>query len=379
MANGFCPAVLAHINDIAEGNAPGRKLHIAGFLAALFCCQNSSVSPVNTMQFNDGHLRPLTVKYTQRPLISAVQSEDDCDINAQPTYSEWNMPSLSYKQFSFFLPDSLVQQYCIDASARRSVGSPTTQVMQEVYERLIEAANVVMAAINRDLVTQMATEFGENTTTGSDNGKYINVTPTPTVTFSNGLVDFLKDLWENEICDTPCIVGGGNWTALEISQLAACCNQAGIDSSRFGMPTLFRDKDTQSIWGANSAGVFAKGSVKFIGRNRYQGAFAGARGQSFFTTMAMPVQEFGCNLDECLRDLIFDVQFRYIDCPGSYDVNGTPTALGRGWQVIVSKYYDMWVQPTNAYAAGDTLEGTNGTLKYFLTNSTYAGPAYGYP
>lgn len=379
MANGFCPAVLAHINDVAEGNAPGRKLHIAGFLSALFCCQNSSVSPLNTEQFDGAHLRPLTVKYSQRPLISEVQSTDNCDIDRLPVYAEWTIPGLSYKQHSFFLADNVVQQYCADASARRTTGAPPTQVMQEVYDRMLESANVVMKAINVDLVTSMATQFGENVTTNSDNGKYINITPTPSVQFNNGWVDFLKDLWENEICDDICLVGGGNWVANEIQQAALCCNNAGLDMSRLGIPRLFRDKDTESIWGANSAGVFAKGSVKFIGRNRYQGSFAGLRGGSFFTTMAMPVQEFGCNLDECLRDLVFDVQLKFIDCPGEYDVNGVPTALGRGWQVIISKYYALWVQPTTAYASGDPLENTNGTLKYFLTNTTYSGPAYGYP
>ena len=47
MANGYCPALLRSIESIAGENAPSRKLHVAGFLAMTFCCQNSSVSPIN--------------------------------------------------------------------------------------------------------------------------------------------------------------------------------------------------------------------------------------------------------------------------------------------------------------------------------------------
>jgi hypothetical protein len=59
-------------------------------------------------------------------------------------------------------------------------------------------------------------------------------------------------------------------------------------------------------------------------------------------------------------------------------VNGTPTLLNRGWQVILSKRYNLWVQPTDAYASGDELEGTNGTLKYFITNTSSDSGSYPY-
>lgn len=379
MANGFCPAVLLHINDVAEGNAPGRKLHIAGFMAALFCCQNSTVSPLNTQQFDGIHKRPVTVKYNQRPTVDQVQDEENCDVNRIPAYSEWTLPTLNHKQHSFFLADATLQQYCSDASATRSAGQPPTTVMQEVYDKILESANVVMKAINIDLVTEMATQFGENTTTGSDNGKVINIERSPNVVLDNGMIDLLRDIQENEICDSPCFVGGGLWAAWNIAQTIACCNQAGMDISRIGLPSFKFDKDTQTIWGQNSAALLAPGSVKFLGRNQFQGTGAGFKGGSFFTTLPMPVGDFGCNLDDCLRDLVLDMQLRYIDCPQEIDLNGVPTQVGRGWQVIISKQYGLWVQPTNAYAATDELAGTNGTLKYFLTNNTYGGPAYGSP
>lgn len=376
--NGFCPALLRHIDEIAEGNAPSKKLHVAGFLAALFCCQNSNVSPVND-GFENGHTRPLTVKYRQRPTLDHVSDEDNCDVNRIPGYSEWTLPALNYQQSAFFLEDSLVQQYCVDASAQRPVGAPPTQAMQEVFGLVLEHANIVMKKINIDLVTEMATQFGDNVTTGSSTGKVINISRNNEFALDNGMVDILRDLQENDICGDPCIVGGGLYAAYDKSRMIQCCSASGVDMSQLGVPRFFYDRDTQGIWGQDSIGLLAPGSVKFIGRNRFQGAFSGAKGGSFFTTLPMPVDEFGCNLDECLKDLVFDLQLKYIDCPQEIDVNGTPTSVGRGWLAIISKYYNLWVQPDDAYAATDELSGTNGTLKYFITNNSGGGGSYAYP
>lgn len=378
MALGFCPALLVHINDVAEGNAPGRKLHIAGFLASLFCCQNSTVSPVNS-QFDGSHTRPLTVKYRQRPVAAHVQDEDDCDINRVPAYAEWTIPTLGHKQTSFYLDDATIQQYCRDASDMRRLGP--TSVMQEIYDLVLEHSNILMSEINRALVISMSTQFGENVVTGSSEGKIINISKqADQFILDNGVVDLMRDLQENEICGDVCMVGGGLWAAYIQAQALACCNAGGMDYSKVGVPDFKFDKHTQTYWGANTVGVFAKGSVKFIGRNKYTGpAFSGHKGISDFGTFALPVGEFGCNLDECLRDLIFDIQLKYIDCPTDVTINGVTTNVNRGWQVIISKSFALWVQPTNAYATGDVLQDTNGTLRYHIRNTTYTGASYDYP
>ncbi len=80
----------------------------------------------------------------------------------------------------------------------------------------------------------------------------------------DGVVEMMQDLLENEICGDPCIVGGGIFSNYDQARALMCCNSAGIDLSRSNMPRFFFDKDTQTIWGANSIGVFAPGSVKFV-------------------------------------------------------------------------------------------------------------------
>lgn len=375
MATGFCPNLLYHINEIAGENAPGRKMHVAGFLAMLFCCQNSSVSPINDA-FNAGHQRGLQIKYRRRPILSDVQSDDNCDINTQPGYLEWSIPTLLHRQTSFHIADDLISNYCEDASRMQSTGEPPTQVMSEIYDTIIEHANILMRAINVAVVTAQATEFGENVTTGSSAGKYININRNGNdFALDDGIVEMMQDIQENEICGEPCMVGGGLYAAYDKARAIACCNNAGLNLGATGVPNFFFDKDTQSIWGQNTVGLFAPGSVKFVSRNKFTGNFSGQKGTSFYTTLPLPVNEFGC-ADDCLRDLVLDMQLKYFDCPTEVSPGLT---VDRGYQVILSKDFALWTQPDNAFQAGDPLENTNGTLKYFISNTTYTGGAYGYP
>lgn len=367
MANGYCPALLRTIESIEGENAPSKKLHVAGFLAALFCCQNSSVSPIND-GFENGQQRTLTVSYSQRPVLSQVQDEDDCDINRLPVLNEWDLGAMRRKQHSFFISDDTMSRYCADATATVMVGNPATAMMRRHYDELLASANIVMRAVNVDLVTLAVTEFGENVVTGSTAARTINIAPTPTVDLDAGIVQLLRDIQENEICGDPCIVGGGFMQGYNLAQQIACCNSAGMDFSRLGLPRFYNDKDTQTIWGANQFAVIAPGAVKFISRNLYEGPYAIEKGGSFFFSLRLPVNEFGC-APECLNDLVFDVQMRYIDCPTAVTINGSATTLNRGWQIIVSKTYSLWIQPDDAYAATDPLEGTNGFLRYVMTNA----------
>lgn len=373
MATGFCPALLRHINDIAGENAPSRKMHVAGFLAMTFCCQNSSVSPLND-QYNGGHQTTMTVKYRKRPTLSSVQTTDDCTINAFPGYLEWTVPALSHASYSFFISDDQISKYCEDASRMvRVPGTPPTQAMNEVYDLIIEGANIVLKKVNQVLVTKQATEFGTNASNGSSSGKFININQDGNkLILDNGIVEILQDMEENEICGDVCIVGGGLFSAYTKALAAACCNTAGFDASKVGIPRFFFDKDTQTVWGDNTIGVFAPGSVKFLGRNKFVGSFAGDKGTSHFMTLPLPVNEFGC-ADDCLRDLLLDLQLKYYDCPFESSPGVTQP---RGWQAIISKDFSLWTQPDTAFNSGDELEGTNGTLKYFIGNSAYAGSSY---
>lgn len=383
MALGYCPALLRTIEEVAGDNAPSRKLHNAGFLAMLQCCSNSSVNFVNDGYDEFGHERPLTVSYRQRPTLDQVQEEDDCDINRIPVKAEWTIPALTHLSHSYYLSDEEVRKFCEEASRERTIGTPATRIMEEHYGLFLESANIVMKAANRRLVLQAATQFGLNVTIGTAVGKVINIERQGTqLILDNGIVDMMRDFQENEICGDPCIVGGGLFSAYNMQRASLCCNSAGVDLSRMGIPRFFFDKDTQDLWGENTIGVFAPGSVRLLERLKYKRSFAGGpKGASFFFTAPLPIGEFNNCADPC-QVTDFDVQMKYFDCPTVTTVNGVTTTVPRGWQLIVSKNVGLWVQPRNAYAPGDELNSTNGTLKYFITNDCTTcdepGGAYGY-
>lgn len=376
--NGYCPAILRTIEQVAGSNAPSAKLHNAGFLAMLNCCQNSSVNPINDGADDNGHVRPITVSYSQRPTLDDVQDEDNCDINRIPTELEWNVPGYHFASSSFYMSNEQLAQYCEEASRTVSIGSPVTRIAQKHFDKFRETANIVMKKMNLDLVTDMATLFGDNATTGSTS-KAININSNgSSLILDNGIVEMMGDFRDNEICGDVCLVGGGLYANYDMHRAALCCNAAGVDASRVNTPTFYFDKDTQTIWGNNSVGAFAKGSVALLERNQYQRFFSGEMGDSVFFTAPLPISYFGC-ADPC-QAVTFDVQLKAITCPTEViGPNGTPITVSRGWLIIVSKQYALWVQPTNAYAAGDELEGTNGTLKYFFSNNSSTAPAYAYP
>jgi hypothetical protein len=250
---------------------------------------------------------------------------------------------------------------------------PATAMMAEHYDLFIEHANILLKAVNDELVAEMATKFGKNITIQSSLGKVININRNgQTLNLNDGVISLLQDLRDNEICDDPCVVGGGLFSAYDMVKLAQGITQAGIDASRLPLPFFWYDRSTQDVWGQDTIGVFAKGSAKFMSYNKYLGAFAGQKGNSIFFTVPFPVNEFtGCtDMLQCLRDLRIDVQMKYIDCPTVIEVGGEQVTVNRGWQVILSKEFQLWVHPddTNEYAAGDPLYGTNGTLLYYVTN-----------
>lgn len=371
MANGYCPAIIKQIAEIAGGNAPGKKMHAAGFTKSLFCCQNSSASPINDAYPASGHQKTMTIRYRQRPLLTVVDDLDNCDINRIPAYSEWNIPGMLFRKTSFYLSDDEIRKYCEDASNPATLGGQRpTGFMQEHYGIWLEHANVLLKAMNIALVAQMATQFGKNTVTGLATARTFNIKKAGAdYDLDAGVIRFLADLKDNEICDELCMVGSGLFANYENLKLAACCSAAGIDMGAWALPGFTFDKDTATGWGTNNFAILAKNSVKMMSRDKYTGAFAGAKGGSIFFNVAFPVNEFNCvDMAQCLRDLSFDVQMRYIDCPTEIMVAGVLTTLNRGWEVILSKNFNLWVMPTTAYAVGDPLAGTNGTLLYNVTN-----------
>lgn len=366
MANGYCLPLLNHIEQVLNYN-PAKKLAPLGFTQAVLSQMDDSVTQAVNAQFESGHTRTNTVKYRKRTLISEVSDTASCDTAFTPAYDEFNIGTPNYNQISFVVPNSLIRQYCKDASQMTKLGE--TQVMREVYEIFVEKANTLLRVINSNLVTSMSTKFGKNLVTGSNAASQLSFS-----LGKNGMDDafvrLMTDMRENEFCEGVTLVGNGPFANIDLIKkwFAASGADNGINKAQMvnDMPSVFFDKDTRAIWGDNQIGLFEKGSMALLAYDQYVGDFATRLANSEYFTMELPVNEYSCP-QQYLDRLRFDVQIREIDCPITMNINGVSTTVKEGVQVILSKTYGLFVRPDNLYDDLDPLDGTNGTLRYEIT------------
>lgn len=382
MPLGFCPAILAHMRVIARCATPQNKITPVGFLRMLLANKPNVglLNPTDALRLDDGqgHIRDVILKYLKRAVPQQAGTADDCQISLIQSYNEMTLATTQYRKLSVYVPDSDLSRYCEEATEMVRINGMPTPFMNEFLTRLLAAANGVLGAIDMDLLTLQAAEFGVNVVTGTNAATTVNFPGANAGVdnfYTEGMTKLLQDLALNEICGNVNIVGHGNFNAYNIQQIAACCSQLGIDQSRFSGFTFYPDIYATSVWGENHIGIFAPGSAGLIEINRYLGFAGGQRGNSTFFTMPFPVDCPECNGTYDSMD--FDVQLRFIDCPTTINVGcvGEKT-VGRGWIIDLGKSFGLFTLPTDAYqheayddCYNDRLAGNNGTLRYIVTNN----------
>jgi len=380
MANGYCPSILQHIEALAGVN-PAKKLRPLGFTQSILSSMDGSAreQPLTKDQYDAGHVRSISVKYRKRPLESDVSdTESACDTGNTPAYEEFMLPSLIYREYPLYIPNSLIRQYCKDSSEMVKINSEgaaemqsETLVMREVYEMLVEGGQAMLGSINKALVTEMGTQWGKNIVSGDNTATPLTFNLNSN-TMDDAFIRLLADLRENEICNDIFMVGNGPFANLDLVKnwFADGAAANGMNKARLmgDKPPVWYDKDTRDIWGANNIGVFEKGSIHLMNRTMYTGSFAQRLANSNFFSMALPVSEYHCPQDY-LDKLMFDVQIKEIDCPTQVTVNGVESTVSEGVLLILKWRGGLFVKPTGLYFNEDPLYGTNGTLRYNISES----------
>ena len=375
MANGYCEALLLHLESIAGQNYPGQKVTVPGFLNMLVTSPDRP-SPIQE-GFTGGHYRTVNVKYMPRTVAAQVSTTDSCGIDLQPAYKETSVSVNNVAQTGLWIADDTVRQYCEEASRTVAVGQPATQMMTEHLRGILHAMNGIYQKMENVLTTSMAASFGKHVATGTATAVTVNIEQDGNLNdLGTGLTKLLTDAASNEFCGTPMFVGalGSLMHAYSIQKNQNALAQAiGFDPSALAANfQFFPSGQTGSTWGAQHVGMFAPGSVHLVERLDNVGSFAGARGTSFFTTIVDPRTQ--CWTPNGLGNISFDLQVKYVDCPE--DANNLPSGYantesltGRGYALYIKKRYGLFVTPSDAYDGGDRLAGSNGTLRYAMTNS----------
>jgi hypothetical protein len=382
MALGFCPAIVAHLRVVAGCATPQTKITPAGFLRMLLVNKPTAsiLNPDSALALDDGqgHIRDIILKYLKRSVPGQVGNADNCQIDLAQQYSELQLATTQYRKLSIYISDADMSRYCSEATEMVRIAGFPTPFMNEMLTRILAAANGIIGAIDIDLLTLMALEFGVNVTTGTNAPVTVNFPGADAGVnnfYTTGMTKLLQDLSLNEVCGTVNIVGHGNFNAYTIQQMVACCSQLGIDQSRFTGFNFYPDIYSQTIWGTNHIGVFAPDSVGFVELNRYEGWNAGYKGTSWFFTMPLPIDCPECN--GAYDSLDFDAQLRYLDCPTLINVGCEgETTVPRGWILDIGKAFGLFATPTDGYqhtayddCYNDRLAGNNGSLRYIITNA----------
>ena len=80
MANGYCEALLLHLESIAGTNYPGKKVTVPGFLNMLISQSDRPFAAANV----GGHYKDVRVKYMPRTITSQVSITDTCSVDFVP-------------------------------------------------------------------------------------------------------------------------------------------------------------------------------------------------------------------------------------------------------------------------------------------------------
>jgi len=374
MSLGFVPYVLLQSKDVFLNATPSRKITPRGFMSMLLA--NTQPLVDTNLQTPGGQQRPVTIKYRTRVPAGQSSQSDDCLINAIPVYNEATVPSMLFRKYSIHIDDNTIAHYEKEAADSVAVGKPATNVVNEIWDAIIEAANGLFADINGDLVTAQASNFGvnvNNIVSGSpSSAAYGMVFPLATTSnyLNKGMTQVIADMADNEVSIDNCVVvGNGLVHNYYLQQPAKSAGSDGLDTSRLALPQFFYDPSTITGWGSNHFGVFEKNSVQLININNFAGFPSGDKLTTILGTITLPVVDaLGGGQ---LQSFKFDFQVKYIDCPQSITLEGasSSTNVGRGWVFTLMSTYNLFNVPANAYASTDRLYNVNGGFHYSATQS----------
>jgi len=364
---GIEPYLLKGIDKLTgTENDPHLKIDNLGFLNLL---QSQKKTLELLRAGGNGAIQFITAKYMQRLVEGQTSQSDTCSTANVTPYQEVQVPLNIYSQIAFYIEDALIQEYTTDLNQETSIGLPPTKAMVAMIDQIKAGANAIMTNINRQLMNQIV--FGTNPSTGSNAASTINFPlNTTNLPLESGLNEIFAQAQIAEFATGNLqIFGNGLFHRFMLNQPAKTYDQSGLMTKVQAMGVdFYYDQLSTSILGANEIVVVSPDSIQLVEYPRYTGSSAGRKGLSDFGTFVLPMQI----TPNQVLPVAFDFQLRFLDCPdqvaGVNDYYGNPISGYRGWQMIVSKTCGLFQNPTNAYKAGDFLSGTNGTLRYNITN-----------
>jgi hypothetical protein len=363
---GFRPYLLPHIRTILGDATPQYKIEPVGFVNLL-----SSQSRPKVLRLNNaaGHRETVQIKYKQRYTVDFTDTVASCDNTNVQAYREMEVNLDSFRQIAIHIEDETIANYTDDASKMVKLGTPPTDIMNELLDEIMNAASAILEGVNLDLMTIAAANVGVNRRTGLNTATAINLNRDGANNLlTDGLNQILADYTINGGKGVPQVFGSGLFHNFMLQQNAKSADQSGYNTAiQAAGVKFYHDLQAANVLGANEIIVAQPNTLQWIEYMQYTGFKAGLKpdGSEFFV-ISLPMQ---IGADVKLID--FDVQLKYNSCPEIFTdaYYGTTSTLQKGYNIIISKKSGLFTVPADAYRGTDLLTGNRGTLLYSITNT----------
>ncbi|MBS1617034.1 MAG: hypothetical protein JST76_00840 [Bacteroidetes bacterium] len=386
LTQGIAPYLLQDLKTFIGANDPSVKITPAGMLRlAVEQSPDIQIPDYERLRLNNSLGQVSDIRYWtyERSTRSGVQTTRDCDTQGTtPLRKEYTLQAPKYAQISFSLPTDFLERYTAEAVSRQSVEGSSSPLMEEFVRLIMSQIPGLIDQIDYDLVNSVS--FGRNVLpdngpTGTPaNTRLVNINKDANVfDLTQGVAQLLYEAELNELYGGLSIVGNGlfhqfsrhNDAGSVTAGLSGLNNAVNTGDYRF-----YYDPKTASgstPFGQNMIGVFSQGSVGFIDVNRLVGFKRLDYGTYQAFQIVLPI-ETGSGTPATMA---FDVEMRFSPC--GYDVAlpyGNVQTLNAGWTVTISKTYGLYQLDTSIYNGSDTLHGSNGALRYLITNDAVSIP-----
>lgn len=328
---GLCAAVQSSLIQLLGKKAPEVSRTAVGYLQALTSAINRQGVSYVPVDPGNGKNKKVRITYIQRgtdsEIVTAEPANCDPQVFASPLETDVEITQyIGTKWFGFNEKD--MRKLCEKDSEYRA----------RVMSARIDA---LMVKLDKQLITLQSANFGAFNPviyTGFKDVEMLNADGDGIVYI--GEAHIRDDIRNLNTSDKLLAIGAGNLSLYASMADIGCCNQLGQDLSKAGDMNFFYDKYVDSILGANHFIGLIPGYVQLLTWNKYVGEYR----------KETPTFSKGTILDP-FTGVTLDMKWEYKSCEEQYAVQ-------------LSLNYELWFLPTDAFAAGDEMEGVNFTLHY---------------
>jgi hypothetical protein len=345
----FCTALVYGIENVAGENNTSLKPTPVGTLQALMDPENRAGASYRMLEPR-GAVRQVLVKRMPRGIDSQTIDEVSCDVTTETFYDGQCINVGLEASVAFETSKEEMQKYCDDALTVIR-GGEAPPLFREHTQRVMSVMNGLRENINRQIVTKLLTNVGNNITFDTNVPQTLELLDSVSSgKLEKGIQDFIFQMNDNEVYGTPIVSGFGIFDRFNTSAQFGCCNSNGLNwdgMATFAPYRYYKDVRLGTIAGDKDFFfAFAPGMTQFVYYN--DTIMSGLnQDQRHGNTL------YGRIPDPFVPGLIYDVAVEEKNCDG--EGRRKPT-----WTVSLYIHFDLAITPDTAYQSGDRLRTVNG-------------------